>query len=127
MAITLTIENKLKYKIPSKKIVTSAIEEVLEDKKISSDIIVGLKITDTKEIRKLNKTARGIDKPTDVLSFPIFEVAPKKSPNPVLIGDIVICFDIVTENAPKNKHTAPEEFLHLVRHATLHLLGYHHK
>lgn len=127
MAITLTTVNKKKYKIPAKKLIVDAIQEVLKDKKISSDIIVGLKITEKREMQKLNLETRKIDKPTDVLSFPILEVAPKKSLNPVLIGDIVICYDIVSENAPTNKHTISEEFLHLVRHATLHLLGFHHK
>jgi len=127
MAITLTIENKKKYKIPAKKNIQSSIQEAMDKGKISVDVIVGLQIVGSKEIQKLNKSFRSKDEVTDVLSFPIFEVTPKKVINPILLGDIVICHDVVLKNAPENNKTYTEEFLHLVKHATLHLLGHHHK
>lgn len=127
MAITLTIENKNKFKIPSKKNIQSSIQEAMDAEKISVDVIVGLQIVKPKEIQTLNKTFRLKDESTDVLSFPIFEITPKKVSNPILLGDIVICHDVVEKNAAENNKSYNEELLHLVKHATLHLLGHHHK
>lgn len=90
--------------------------DVLIDKKIKNDIIVGLKIVGEKEIQELNKQFRQIDKPTDVLSFPIYEVTPREADRPLLLGDIVVC-----------PESAEDDILFLIAHSTLHLLGYHHK
>ncbi|AKM81825.1 TPA: rRNA maturation RNase YbeY [Candidatus Berkelbacteria bacterium] len=127
MKIELNIENKTLYKIPTKNKIKQAILDVLETKKVISDVIVGLQVTDKKEIQKLNKKFRLKDKPTDVLSFPIYEVTPKVSDAPLLLGDIIVCYDVMAENAKTYEVSEDEEFLKLVSHSTLHLLGFHHK
>jgi len=69
------------------------------------------------EIQKLNKKHRKIDKPTDVLSFPLDQ---ELGPDGVIrLGDIVIC----KSEASKKKHNIP----FLIKHGMLHLLGIHHK
>lgn len=127
MQIDITIENTTSFEIPSKKDIKAAILEVLESKKVKSDVILGLEIVDKKEIKKLNKKFRKKDAPTDVLSFPIHEVAPKVADHPILLGDIVICYDEMKKNAKLYNTTKETEFLKLISHSTLHLLGYHHK
>lgn len=75
------------------------------------------------EIQELNKEYRNIDKPTDVLSFPMnFEVIDMP-----LLGSIVISTDFVQEKAKEFKHSFNEEFTLLFIHGLLHLLGFDHE
>ena len=75
------------------------------------------------EIQELNKEYRNIDKPTDVLSFPMnFEVIDMP-----LLGSIVISTDFVQEKAKEFKHSFNEEFTLLFIHGLLHLLGFDHQ
>lgn len=113
--IDLNIVNKTDIKIPSKQLFRRAILEILESKKIKSDIAIGIEIVKPSQIKKLNAKYRKKDSSTDVLSFPIYEVIPKKSEETMLLGDIVVCPDC-----------ARDDILFLIQHATLHLLGYHH-
>jgi len=70
------------------------------------------------DIRKLNKKHRGINKATDVLSFPLEE--------PTHLGDIVIAIDIATKQAKEYGHSFEREIAFLTLHGLLHLLGYDH-
>lgn len=81
----------------------------------------------------LNKTYRGKDKPTNVLSFPQFtpkelgrlnRAAAKNAP--VYIGDIVLCLPIIRAEAKQQKKPLKHHLMHLIVHGTLHLLGYDH-
>ena len=127
MKITLTIKNSTTHKIPSLKKIKDAILVVLEQKKIKVDVILGLDIVGKTEIKKLNLKFRKKDTPTDVLSFPIYEVTPKVADHPILLGDIVICYDEMQKNAKLYGVSEETEFLKLISHSTLHLLGFHHK
>ncbi len=82
---------------------------------------IELIVTDNAEIQKLNKAYRGIDKATDVLSFPYEKM--KNAP----LGTIVISVDKVEEVAENLGHTPDEEFTLLFIHGLLHLLGYDHE
>ena len=82
---------------------------------------IELIVTDNAEIQKLNKAYRGIDKATDVLSFPYEKM--KNAP----LGTIVISVDKVEEVAENLGHTLNEEFTLLFIHGLLHLLGYDHE
>ena len=93
-------------------------------------------ITNNREIRKINKKFRGIDKATDVLSFPMQELAPGKfkytpemiDPETGLLplGEIVLSAERVTKQARKYLHTRERETAYLTIHSVLHLLGYDH-
>ena len=86
-----------------------------------------IRIVAKDEIQSLNKTYRHQDKATNVLSFP-FE-APSELPDHVhipLLGDIVICHDIVVEEAQQQHKTLLEHWAHMVIHGVLHLQGYDH-
>ncbi len=82
---------------------------------------VELVITTNEAIQQLNKTYRKIDKPTDVLSFPLH--GNKKDP----LGSIVISIDFVNKAALHYNHTPQEEFTLLFIHGMLHLLGFDHE
>lgn len=80
-------------------------------------------IVDRDEGLQLNKAYRGRDYATNVLSFP-FD-APVQLPIP-LLGDLVICADVVAEEAQQQHKALLDHWTHMVIHGTLHLLGYDH-
>lgn len=82
-----------------------------------------VRIVDEAESHALNLTYRGKDKPTNVLSFP-FE-APEGINLP-LIGDLVICRQVVEREALEQQISLESHWAHLAIHGTLHLLGYDH-
>ncbi|MDE8742141.1 rRNA maturation RNase YbeY [Pectobacterium polaris] len=84
---------------------------------------VTIRIVDEAESRDLNNTYRGKDKPTNVLSFP-FE-APPEVELP-LLGDLIICRQVVEREATEQEKTVEEHWAHMVVHGSLHLLGYDH-
>lgn len=82
-------------------------------------------IIDNERIHEINKTYRGIDRPTDVISFALeedenYEVKER------LLGDIYISIDKVYEQAKEYNHSIKRELFFLVTHGFLHLLGYDH-
>ncbi len=82
---------------------------------------IELIITDNDDIQKLNAEYRGIEKATDVLSFPYEDM--KNVP----LGTIVISIDKVNEISKELGHSADEEFTLLFIHGLLHLLGFDHE
>ncbi|GAB6066463.1 rRNA maturation RNase YbeY [Aquifex pyrophilus] len=80
-------------------------------------------ITDDEEIRELNKTYRGKDKPTDVLSFPLNETVNGLK----ILGDIVISQDTAERQARELGHSLNDEVKRLLIHGIVHLLGYDHE
>lgn len=84
---------------------------------------VTVRLVDEAESRELNLTYRGKDKPTNVLSFP-FE-APPGMELP-LLGDLVICRQVVEAEAAEQGKTLDAHWAHMVVHGSLHLLGYDH-
>lgn len=79
------------------------------------------------EIRKLNRQYRGIDRVTDVLSFPQFEDfgdLPEEAE--LCLGDVVICKERAQEQAEEFGHSFQRELLYLFTHSVLHLVGYDH-
>lgn len=89
------------------------------------NVSISISFVDKNEIKKLNKQYRGVDKVTDVLSFPMYE---GKIPNvpEIELGDVVICMDKVKAQAKEFGHSEEREKLYLFTHSVLHLLGYDH-
>lgn len=88
------------------------------------DAGVVLRVTDEAESRQLNHDYRGMDKPTNVLSFP-FEPIPQIELRH--IGDLVICAPVVAREAREQGKTAAAHWAHMVVHGMLHLQGYDHE
>ena len=86
---------------------------------------VSIVLTNDTFIQELNRTYRNIDKPTDVLSFPMKEGDSLEGDNN-LLGDIVISIDTAERQAPLLEYTLTEELTSLLIHGLLHLLGYDH-
>ncbi|SQI41645.1 Probable rRNA maturation factor YbeY [Leminorella richardii] len=88
-----------------------------------ADAEVTVRLVDIEESHTLNHTYRGMDKPTNVLSFP-FE-APPGLEMP-LLGDLVICRQVVEKEAEEQNKILAAHWAHMVVHGSLHLLGYDH-
>lgn len=82
-----------------------------------------IRIVDSEEGLTLNQQFRGRDYATNVLSFPF--AAPVELPIP-LLGDLVICADVVAREAAEQNKAVMDHWTHMVIHGTLHLLGYDH-
>lgn len=80
------------------------------------------------EIHELNREYRGVDRPTDVLSFPQFEDLEEEIPEvgEICLGDVVICREKAEEQAEEFGHSFERELVYLFTHSVLHLLGYDH-
>ena len=118
--------------IPASKIIEHWVKTTLltESPELEPDteLELTIRIVDQDEIQTLNKTYRHKDKPTNVLSFPYegfdFDV-PEEVQLP-LLGDLIICHDIVVAEARQQAKTIEEHWAHMVVHGVLHLKGYDH-
>ena len=77
------------------------------------------------ESRRLNRSYRGKDKPTNVLSFPAPEAQSEGKRRP--LGDLVICAQVVRSEAQRDGKTLLAHWAHMVIHGSLHLAGYDHE
>jgi probable rRNA maturation factor len=84
-----------------------------------------LHLCDDAHIRTLNKTWRGLDKPTNVLSFPA--VQPQELAEALLLGDVVVAHETVAREAAVEGKSFADHFRHLVTHGFLHLVGFDHE
>lgn len=71
------------------------------------------------EMKRINFQFRGKNKPTDVLSF--------QSEDPLALGELLFCIDVLKIQAKEQKHSVEQEFLYMLIHGLLHLLGYDHE
>jgi probable rRNA maturation factor len=87
---------------------------------------VAIVLTDDSGIRTLNRDWRGIDKPTNVLSFPA-AATPDREAEPRMLGDIAIAFETTAREADDEGKPFGHHLSHLVVHGFLHLVGYDHE
>ena len=96
---------------------------------------VDVRLTDDATIHQINLDTRGVDRPTDVLSFPAFDLVPGELPGPedadpatglVPLGDMVISLERAAAQAKEYGHSGRRELAYLTVHSILHLLGYDH-
>jgi probable rRNA maturation factor len=87
---------------------------------------LSLLFTDDAHIQALNREWRDKDKPTNVLSFPAFDLGPDDALPPML-GDIVLAFETISSEASLEQKPFEHHLMHLLIHGLLHLLGYDHE
>ena len=109
-------------KIPTKTSLAKYAQATLDGRLGAAKLVI--RIVDESESQGLNRQYRGIDKPTNVLSFP-FE-APPHVPSRH-IGDLVICAPVVEREAAEQGKPLEAHWAHMVVHGVLHLLGYDHQ
>lgn len=120
----------LTYKI--KMLVRRAIEATLDYEQYENPCEVSVTFTDNEGIHALNKQYRGVDRPTDVLSFPLFDYESETEEPPVdeligMLGDIVLSLEQADKQATEYGHGFDREVAFLTVHSMLHLLGYDHE
>ena len=117
------------YKL--KMLTRRAVEAVIEHEQYNNACEVSLTYTDNECIHALNLQYRGVDRPTDVLSFPLMDFSgeseePVADEPVVSLGDIVISLEKAAEQANEYGHSFEREVAFLTVHSMLHLLGYDH-
>lgn len=85
---------------------------------------VSVLLADDETVRALNRRHRGIDRPTNVLSF---QIGTPPGGLPRMLGDVVLADGVVVREAESQGKSVPEHLSHLVVHGVLHLLGYDHE
>lgn len=86
-----------------------------------------LVLVDDESIRRLNAKDRGVDEPTDVLSYPMHEPGDVGMPTIGFLGDIVISLDTAARQAREHDHDLTSEVKVLAAHGLMHLLGHDHE
>jgi probable rRNA maturation factor len=129
--INISVEKKLKVSLEESWLQRIALR-TLEAEDIASPVEMGLVITDSKTIQKLNRTYRGKNQPTDVLAFHMAPDASQESelrfvgpPDGVHhLGEVVISYPQAIRQAQAQGHGVAQELALLIVHGVLHLLGY---
>ena len=112
-----------------------AVNEALDAEGVDVPCVVEVCLTDDEAIHQTNLEMRGVDRPTDVLSFPMFELQPGEKPRAewadpdtdrVLLGDMMISLERARAQAAEYSHSLEREVCYLAVHSVLHLLGYDH-
>ncbi|MCI6053787.1 rRNA maturation RNase YbeY [Dysosmobacter sp.] len=116
-------------------LIRKVIRTALEAEGVDFPCEVDVLLTDDARIHEINREMRQVDRPTDVLSFPEFDLTPGELPGAedadpgtglVPLGDMVISMEHVAAQAREYGHTRRRELSYLVVHSALHLLGYDH-
>ena len=136
--MTIYVENETDFTFPfdTKELCSRVAEAVLDAEGCPYETEINVLITDNEGIRLYNKEYRNIDRETDVLSFPMFELSPGELPGTedadpgtgyVPLGDMVISLERVKAQAKEYGHANRRELAYLAVHSVLHLLGYDHE
>lgn len=107
--------------------VERAVKMALLMERNSLDYEVSVSFVTKEEIHGLNREYRGVDRPTDVLSFPLDEEDEVFGEMDVLLGDIVISMETAMEQAEEFGHPLMREVVYLTVHSMFHLMGYDHE
>lgn len=143
MNLEITCESNLWDESLIREISAECAEAVCQELEIDTkkDFEICFLFTDDSEIHVLNKTYRGVDRPTNVLSFPVFE--PDNIPlcqhehskcgcccehkeEPCILGSVAVAYETTAREAEEQEKSFGEHLRHLIVHSLLHLLGYDH-
>jgi len=135
--INLVFEQLSLQKFTIGAIIKKCIHATLDAERISVPCEINVLVTNDQGIHLINKTSRDIDRPTDVLSFPMFQLEPGNPPvdwreyqdletGLVPLGDMCISLERAIAQAKEFGHSTRREVGYLTIHSMLHLLGYDH-
>ena len=140
MTITIEQETEVDFSFDYEALAGEVINSTIDHEKFPFEAEVNLLLVDNDRIHEINKEYRDIDRPTDVLSFPLlsyeragdFDAIEENDDNfnpdtgEVMLGDIIISVQKVKEQAEAYGHAPKREFAFLIVHSMLHLFGYDH-
>lgn len=135
-------QKKIEYTNDLKVLLDNLIKHILNEEKVKYETEISIILIDNDEIRNLNREYRGIDRTTDVLSFPMLQYPSGKvyketyfnyefgdsyfDDGLLVLGDIAISLEKSKEQSEEYGHSFMRETAYLVTHSMLHLLGYDH-
>lgn len=140
MTLFFEEEGELKLDLPCKELAEKIINAALDYANCPYEAEVNLLLTMNDEIQEMNQNFRSIDRPTDVLSFPMIDYeeagnfdfledvmdAFHPESGELMLGDIVISKEKVISQAEEYGHSVEREYAFLIAHSMLHLFGYDH-
>ena len=133
--IPITVENVPDVSGSKRAFIRKVIRTALTAEGVDFPCEIDVELTDDDTIHEINRDMREVDRATDVLSFPMFELSPGELPGTedadpgtglVPLGDMVISLEHVAAQAKEYGHSNRRELAYLVTHSVLHLLGYDH-
>ncbi len=136
--VTVTsMKRGIKFTPQQRALVKRTALAVLDLEGITTPCLISVSVTDDIGIKEINSDSRGVDSPTDVLSFPMLELMPGEVPQPtaenmdpetglIYLGDMVVSLQRALEQADEYGHSPERELAYLTVHSVLHLLGYDH-
>ena len=142
MLYTDNRQNKIEVNEELINIINEVCEKALKAEEVNIPYQISLLFVDNEEIRDINRETRGIDKATDVLSFPMLDYPKDKvfkevykdtkfneiylDGDELVLGDMVLSLERAKEQSIEYNHSFNREVCYLVVHSILHLLGYDH-
>lgn len=135
--INITFDCFALENISVRNIIRTCVEKVLQMEGVEPSCEINVLVTNDNGIQKINLASRNLDKPTDVLSFPMFQFVPGELPqdwadyidpetNQCPLGDMAISLERAKAQAQEFGHSLRREIGYLTIHSVLHLLGYDH-
>lgn len=122
---------------PDRKRIRAVCEAALRGEGVTGPVILTITVVDDEEIRQVNQQYRGIDKATDVLSFPLIEADDgerdetgefKLPPDfPRELGDVIVSYPRAVAQAHEYGHAVSRELAYLIVHGVLHIMGHDHE
>ncbi|MCR4435594.1 MAG: rRNA maturation RNase YbeY [Clostridiales bacterium] len=131
------MQDKIEFEEDMKELLLRAVHASFKEEGFNVPSEVSIMLVDNERIREINREQRGIDSPTDVLSFPMVFFAEGEidaqegdfdlDENLLLLGDIVISLEMAKKQAEEYGHSFERELAFLTTHGIFHLLGYDHE
>jgi probable rRNA maturation factor len=128
----INLQNEQNFQVDAARLQAAA-QVVIERHEIDQASSLSIVISTNEAVHALNLQHRGVDAPTDVLSFPadplpeeLLEEMEDEDEEPPYLGDLVIAYPYASQQAASLKHDLNDSLALLVVHGTLHLLGYDH-
>ncbi len=120
-------QKKMEVDASLRKLIRSAITAALAYEQFDGVGEVSVTLVDNAQIHQMNREYRQVDRPTDVLSFPIFDDEGLEDAGACVLGDIVLSLEQAHLQAVEYGHSVQREIAFLCVHSVLHLLGYDHE
>ena len=135
--VNISFDHFTPHQVAVSSIIRKCVAETLTAEGVSVPCEINILVTDDKGIQAINRVSRGIDKPTDVLSFPMFLLEAGNPPpewsdyiDPeselLPLGDMAISLERAIKQAKEFGHSVRREIGYLTIHSMLHLMGYDH-
>ena len=125
----MQLEQNREYECIIKQVIKACFKE---ENLIKKNVEINIILTIPEKIQEINKRYRNVDKPTDVLSFPMFEkeeveiIQKNGTSVPEILGDIIISIDQVKRQAEEYGHSIQRELAYMIVHGFYHIMGYDH-